>query len=144
MHFNSCFLKSFVTCHSRRYCARGNSGLLNVALSMWCWLASVALHVLCIQNVLCYASRAGSCSFPRTAYAVELYLKSHVLKSSNSSALNTGKTLNTEQQQLQVILYDQVLIILVKQTGPKKEQFWPDFSETAKYLLVRSSVTCHL
>lgn len=64
MHFNSCFLKSLVTCHSRHYCAQGNSVLLNVALSMWCWLAFVALHVLCIQNILCYASRAGSCSFP--------------------------------------------------------------------------------
>lgn len=64
MHFNSCFLKSLVTCHSWRYCVQGNSGLLNVALSMWCWLAFVALHVLCIQNILCYASKAGSCSFP--------------------------------------------------------------------------------
>lgn len=60
------------------------------------WLAFVALHVLCIQNMLCYAFKAGSCSFPSGANGVELCLRSLVLKPINNSALNIRRKLNTD------------------------------------------------
>lgn len=94
MHCKSCFLKSIVTCCSRRCCAGGNSSLLSMALSTRCCLASIC-GFACPMHSKYTLLRFQSwlCSIPSSANVMESYQRNHVLKTTKNSTSNMGRKL---------------------------------------------------